>query len=441
MGEKILGRGVFIETTNEVGDGGVEILFTNDGGVEENGAPFFAEGAGVFVGHAFEHFEFDPVFDAVVSTEKEGVGDVKEIVGGDADADGGGVLGEEGELKHALEVGVDIGLVGVRCLGPIVMGGLHLFHGEVGSFDDTDFDGGGARFGPSGEVLEDLVGVGEVGLQDDSGFDVFEFMLAEGALEDLAGEVEVAVFLHVEVDEFSGAVELAEALLNGGDGAFLIEEVDLGEDGRDLDREVGALGFGEELEVLGETVLRFFFTKDGFAEEVDVDLLAGAKVGVELIVFARKDDALAVAPYLGGNGGHDDAGKKARGETAEHHKGALVGAEVVGGAILGDESAEGCGLLLCGGGAEDFVGEVEGQFLAGGVGEEARHLGSFAFLDGGALRGEEFGGEFAGLINEVGRGNAGGHVRGGRAFRHLLKDSAECRGNLDRLTCRGWGNG
>ena len=53
MSEEVLWRSVFVEAADKVGDGGVEVLFLDDGGIEENGGALGVEGTGVFVGHAF----------------------------------------------------------------------------------------------------------------------------------------------------------------------------------------------------------------------------------------------------------------------------------------------------------------------------------------------------------------------------------------------------
>mgnify|MGYP006908584217 CR=1 FL=1 len=79
-------------------------------------------------------------------------------------------------------------------------------------------------------------------------FLLLPFGLAESFFESFAGEMKVAVFLHVRIDELPGAVELLEAFLNGGERAFFIEEINLGKDGRNFHREIGALRFGEESE-------------------------------------------------------------------------------------------------------------------------------------------------------------------------------------------------
>ena len=320
VSKEIFGRGVFVEAANEVGDGGVEVFLFYDGGVEEDGTAFSAEGASVFVCHAFEHFEFDTILNAVFFSEKEGIGDVEEVMGGDTDSDGRGVFWLHGEVEETLKVSIDVSFIGIGSLGPVVLAGFDFFHGEVGSFDDTDFDFGFAGFGPSSELLEGGEGIGKVGLEYDACLSFCKFGFVEGALKGLAGEVEISVFLHVEVDEFPAAVEWAEALLDRGEGACLVEEIDLREDGRDFYGEVLALGLCEEGEILLKAFFGFFFSEDGFSEEVEVYFGALGKMGAEGFLFTGEDDALAVFTNLRSDGRHDEGGKEVGGEGSDLHE-------------------------------------------------------------------------------------------------------------------------
>lgn len=77
-------------------------------------------------------------------------------------------------------------------------------------------------------------------------------------------------------------------------------------------------------------------------------------------------------------------------------------AKVFWDAVSFDKPAEGGGLRGGGGRTEDLVCKVEGEFLAGGIGEEAGHFGSFFFFDRSAWSGEELSGEFAGLVDKGG---------------------------------------
>ena len=350
----------------------------------------------------------------MLGAEQEGVGDVEEVVGSDADANAFGVFRTAGVVEHPFEIGIDVDFVAIGCLWPVVQGGFDFFHGEIGPFDNADLNGSLAGFGPLGEFLENLIRVGEIGLQDDASFEGLEFLFVESAAEGFAREVKVAVFLHVEIDELPGAVEFSESFLDGGESAFFIKEIDLGEDGGDFYREVIALGLAEESEVFLEAVFGFFLAKDGFSEEVEIDAIPGGEVAGELVVFAGENDALGIAADLGGDGGHHELREEVGGQGAHAHHDFLMWLEVGRDAVPCDELAKDPGLGVGRGWTEHFVGEMEGEFLSGGVGEEAGHLVSFAFFDrspGRAGGGEEFGGQGAGFVNEAGGDRIAGDFR------------------------------
>ncbi len=60
------------------------------------------------------------------------------------------------------------------------------------------------RRGPRSQPDQGVERVGEVGLEDDAGLDGEELRLVEQLGEGVEGEREIAVLLHVEVDERRG---------------------------------------------------------------------------------------------------------------------------------------------------------------------------------------------------------------------------------------------
>ena len=170
--EEVFLGGVLVEAADKIGDGGLEVVGGHDWGVEEESSGGVAHGGGLVVGHAFEHLDFDLRLEAVGGTQEEGVGDVEEVVRGDADVHGGGVFLRQGELHAALVVGVHVGLGDVGGDLPVLDRGLGGFHREVGALDDAHLDGrasgGDALFRPAGEVGEGAAGVGEVGVEHDA---------------------------------------------------------------------------------------------------------------------------------------------------------------------------------------------------------------------------------------------------------------------------------
>ena len=94
---------------------------------------------------------------------------------------------------HALEVGVGLKLRRVGGLGPAVQGSFHPLHGQVGAFDNAQFDGhtaaGAARHGPGGEILLDGEGLRQVGLQDNPSTQRQELRLVQHLCEGRHGQV------------------------------------------------------------------------------------------------------------------------------------------------------------------------------------------------------------------------------------------------------------
>ena len=132
-------------------------------------------------------------------------GHVEQVVAGDADlqtAAGGAV---EQAVEQRLVAGVDLGLGGVRRRRPAAELGVDVLHRQVGPLDEAHLDrrpaAAVALGAPLDEAVDDVVGVGEVGLQDDAGPQVVVGRLVEHGREGVDGQVEVAVLLHVEVDE------------------------------------------------------------------------------------------------------------------------------------------------------------------------------------------------------------------------------------------------
>ena len=120
VAQEVLGRRVLVEPADQVGDGAVEVLGPDHGRVEQEAARARLHRPRLVVGHALEHLELDPRLDAVRLAQHEAVGDVEEVVAGDAQVDGRRVLGPAAVLEHALVVGVDLGLGLVGRLGPAV---------------------------------------------------------------------------------------------------------------------------------------------------------------------------------------------------------------------------------------------------------------------------------------------------------------------------------
>ena len=247
-GHEVLRARVLFEAADEIGDGDVELGRVDDRRVEEQLADRALDGLGLRRRHAEQHLEVDAVLDAALLREQPGVGDIEQVVAGDADLHGVRVLRRQRPVEHPLVVGVGRLLRRVRGEGPAVDRRIHPLHRQVRALDHPDLDvraaAGTAMHRPLGEALQRIERIGQVGLQDDAGFEAGEPGLVEDAREDRDRQVEVAVLLHVEVDELRlrrrrrELVERCETRDHPLDGLVERPHGQLRGDGRHLDRDV-----------------------------------------------------------------------------------------------------------------------------------------------------------------------------------------------------------
>ena len=141
-----------------------------------------------------------------------------------------------------------------------------------------------ARDGPGGEGPLHAVRVGQVGLEHDPGAERQELRLVQHLAERGHRQVEVAVLLHVEVDELrrdppvgvavpmpgGRAVERAQPLGDARHRGAKGDQIDLAEDGRDLHRDVLDVVAGEQREVGLQAARRLRLAEDRLAELVEV---------------------------------------------------------------------------------------------------------------------------------------------------------------------------
>ena len=111
--EVVLAR-VLVEASNEVADRVDEVFLPAGGRIEQQVFALGEERATLVVRHAFEHLEVDVVANAARRRQDEAVGQVEEVVRGDADGDRARPLGLECEAEHPLvvRVGLALGLEG-----------------------------------------------------------------------------------------------------------------------------------------------------------------------------------------------------------------------------------------------------------------------------------------------------------------------------------------
>ena len=160
----------------------------------------------MLVRHSGQHLDLH--FHAQVLGEHEGEPHVEKVVRGHADLHRAVASSLQEPLEHGLVRGIRLGLGQVGRLGPAAQFGISLFHGQVGALHQPHADRWGASpvalRGEGKDALERLVAPREVGLQGDPGRVPRALLPAQRPEERLQGEVEVAVLLHVKVDELGG---------------------------------------------------------------------------------------------------------------------------------------------------------------------------------------------------------------------------------------------
>ena len=128
--------------------------------------------------------------------------------------------------------------------------GLDLFHGEVGTLDEADLDGRSprrvSRIRPGDEPSKGDMGIGDVGLQDDSRGEIVELRLIEDGDEGFDRQFKVAMLLHIEIDEGAvlacDAVEGSKPFRDPSEGVVPGECVQVGAECGDLDGDVVHIG-------------------------------------------------------------------------------------------------------------------------------------------------------------------------------------------------------
>ena len=326
------------------------------------------------------------------------MGDVEEVVARDSQVDSLGALRVAAVLHHALEVGVHLGLRRVGRLGPAMHGGLDALHGEVGALDDAQLDGRAsaatALDRPGGERALHPVRLGQIRLEHDTRPERDELLLVEHLAKGRHRQVEVAMLLHVEVDELRRqvavgvAVAMAQGLLvedaqprlHALHGVTEGHQVDLAEDGGHLHRDVLHVLAGEEGEIGFEPTRRFTLSQDRLAEQVEVQAHTRAtalgQVALELLLLARQDQRLGLVTQAGHDRGHHHARQVVAHDPAEHEGHSLPPLHEVWSAVAMEQIAELVGDPLGPATAEGLIDEGDGELFAARIlhhaGEAAR---------------------------------------------------------------------
>ncbi len=343
--QEVLGPGVLVEAADQVGDGGGEVVAGGDRRVEQDRAHVLDDRQGLGVGHPLQHLDIDLGAHAARGGHLQRPGEVEQVVAGDPDPDGVGVLRAHRGVDQALPRRVDVGLGPVGCRRPAVELALGGLHRQVGALHDPDLDrrpallAPGAR--PGQESCEDRMALGQVGLQHDPGGHLGELRLGEHEGEHVDGQGEVAVLLHVEIDERvrrgrqGRAVEPSQPLGDSLHRALVIVGAQLCRDRRDLHRDIGDLRAAEHLDDPVEAVGRLLLAEHGLAEHVDVEprsfgralgqvLAQGCRLGGQDDPGRGLPDLPVHEPHRGNGGQRRELGERPQPHMIAHSEGVAV---------------------------------------------------------------------------------------------------------------------
>ena len=346
--------------------------------------------------HALEHLELDEILDAVVGAQCQSVADVEEVVTGDADVHRAGVLRPAGVREHPFVVRVHLDLGRVRRLRPAGQRGLDALHREVRALDDAELDRRApavrTRARPGGQRPLRAGGVRKVRLQHDTRAERQEFGLVEDLLEGGHRRRQIAILLHVEVDELRRsatrmvaeemaerlAIERAQAVLHQLDRVTERNQVDLAQNRGDLDRDVFDVIAGEERQVRREATRCLTLAEDRLAELVQVQPDTGAaallEIAPEVGFLARNDHGATLVAKPRDDRRHHDAREVVRHHAAHGERRPLPPLHVVGDAVAGEKPAQLVGDARRTVAPKGLIDERERQRPAGRVFHEARDL-------------------------------------------------------------------
>ena len=284
--QEVLTRRVLFEPAHEIADRDIELLRVHDRHVQEHVSDLAGDRRDLALRHAEEHLDLDVLAYSPLAREQPRVGDVEQVVPCDAEPHGIRVLRLQRlvEAAQIVRVGVDLAVVG--CQRPVVHDRIDALHREVRALDEPDLDASTtishplAR--PRGQLSQCRQGIGQISLQHDPRLEIAEPLIFEDPSEHRDREVEVAVLLHVEVDEGAaavlgqsrrrGEVQRREALDDGIHDLIEGPHRDVTRDRRDLHRDVVDIGPTDEVVDALESAQRLALTEHCLAQQVEVQL-------------------------------------------------------------------------------------------------------------------------------------------------------------------------
>ena len=350
--------------------------------------------------------------DAAALAEEHGERDVEEVVAGDAEPHVREPLGLHRPVEHAQVVRVGGALRGLGGERPAVQLGVDALHRQVRALHEPHLHrrapgrdaGAGARL----HALHRIERVGEVRLQHDADLEAAQLGAVEQPLKHRERELEVAVLLHVEVDELrrrrrGGArVERREPVDDLGDGGVEPPRLVRGDGRRHLDRDVVDVVAAQQGQRAFDAAASLALAEHRLAEEVDVEPHAVAAQprdrGTEARLGGVDDEVPDHPPQHAAGDRHDDARQPGRERAAGAQRGRERSGEERGDA--GGEAVEvrrgdlerlgphNAVHEADGEGEPVGVAEHVGELLAGGVDGDALGLGEPLAHEGGGGGGE-----------------------------------------------------
>ena len=187
--------------------------------VEQQIARVLEKRAALMVRHAFQHLKLHTPARARFRRQHQPVGHVEKIVRRHAHAHRRQILRRDRRRQHAFEIRIRLRLRPKRRLRPAAHRRLHALHLHVRALHDPHRDRSTAarhpRPRPSVQLAQHPRRVRDVGLERDPGLHALQPRPLQRAHESVRRQPQVAVFLHVEIDELrhARAVRPREPLL------------------------------------------------------------------------------------------------------------------------------------------------------------------------------------------------------------------------------------
>ena len=321
----------FVETANQVRDGNIEFRGVNDRRVEQQASRRRTDRLGLAFGHPEEHLEFDAVTHFPPSRESPRECDVEQIVTRHANFHVGNAGGGERVVEDTFVVGVRFPFGTNGRQFPAVDLGVDAFHRQVRTLDNSNLDRrtttGTSRTGPILESNHRVERIRQIRLQNDSRLEAEEFVAIEDVPEYRDCQVEVVVFLHVQVDELAGLRLRGTSI----EGQQFLDDVchrlterpgRMGRNNRgNFDGHIIDVGAIEEVECSLQSLGGFIGTENGLAQQVDVEVDPARAQCAQLSAEpfrGRVDDEVAHhSPQGAACNGDDKPGHETRGEATE----------------------------------------------------------------------------------------------------------------------------